>query len=279
MATTIERAVWLMKAIADGNYGYSQPNRYTGQYGKEPSDFDCSSLQTYCWQSAGVPVRDRGATTTSNMYKPFLACGFTDVTDQIDLETGKGLRAGDVLLHPYDGERGHTEMMLNSTTICGARRDENDKDGWEPGGAQLGDQTGREIEYSAYYNFPWTYVLRYTAEGGEADRFEAILTSTKGTIVWSTGAGPKTRNCPYIEVTREELGFAPKTICVQHISEPLDNAQWMRGLSHLYCTNHENNAYAGIAVGKAVSYFNPDADTIRIPVWTADQQYYVRIFA
>ena len=33
MATTIERAVWLCKAIADGNYGYSQPNRY-GEYGK-----------------------------------------------------------------------------------------------------------------------------------------------------------------------------------------------------------------------------------------------------
>ena len=280
MATTIERAVWLMKAIADGDYGYSQANRY-GEYGKEPSDFDCSSSVTYSWQSAGVPVRDAGASTTSNMYKPFLACGFKDVTSQIDLSTGKGLRAGDVLLYPYDGKYGHTEMMITDKLICGARRDENGKDGWESGGAKPGDQTGAEIEYGPYYNFAtgWKYVLRYTAEDGEADRFEAILTSTKGTIVWSTGAGPKTRNCPYIEVTRKELGFAPKTICVQHISEPLDNAQWMRGLSHLYCTNHENNAYAGIAVGKAVSYFDPDADTIRIPVWSADRQYYVRIFA
>jgi hypothetical protein len=280
MATTIERAVWLMKAIADGNYGYSQPNRW-GEYGKEPSDFDCSSSVTYSWQSAGVPVRDAGASTTSNMYKPFLACGFKDVTSQIDLKTGKGLRAGDVLLYPYDGKYGHTEMMITDKLICGARRDENGKDGWESGGAKPGDQTGAEIEYGPYYNFAtgWKYVLRYTAEDGEADRFEAILTSTKGTIVWSTGAGPKTRNCPYIEVTRKELGFTPKTICVQHISEPLDNAQWMRGLSHLYCTNHENNAYAGIAVGKAVSYFDPDADPIRIPVWSADQQYYVRIFA
>ena len=279
MATTIERAVWLMKAIADGNYGYSQPNRYTGQYGNEPSDFDCSSLVTYCWQSAGVPVRDAGATTTSNMYKPFLKCGFSDITNKIDLKTGKGLQAGDVLLYPYDGEYGHTEMMLNSTTICGARRDENGKDGWE--GAIPGDQTGHEIEYGQYYNFSkgWKFVLRYTAEGGQAESFEALLTSTRGTIMWSTGAGPKTRALPYIEVTRKELGFEPKTICVQQQGEVLSNTQWIRGASqHIYVANYENNAYAGVAVGKQASYFDPDADTIRIPVRFANKQYYVRIY-
>lgn len=276
MATAIEKAVWLAKEIADGDYGYSQPHR-DGAYGREPSDFDCSSLVTYCWQSAGVPVRDAGASTTSNMYKPFIKCGFKDVSSQIDFATGKGLRMGDVLLHPYDGERGHTEMMLNSTTICGARRDENGKDGWE--GSQPGDQTGHEIEYSAYYNFPWTYVLRYTAEGGEADSFEAILTSTKETIVWSTGAGPKTRQLPYIEVTRKELGFDPKTIAVQMDGEVLANSQWMRGQAHIYVANYENDAYAGVAVGQAVSYFNPDADTIRIPVRFADKRYLVRIFS
>ena len=275
MATAIERAVWLCKAIADGNYGYSQPHR-NGSYGNEPSDFDCSSLVTYCWQSAGVPVRDRGASTTSNMYKPFLACGFTDVSAQIDFTTGKGLREGDVLLYPYDGERGHTEMMLNSTTICGARRDENGLDGWE--GSQPGDQTQEEIMYSSYYNFPWKYCLRYMAEEGKSDSFEATLTSTKGTIIWSTGAGPKTRSLPYIEVTKKEIGFDPKTICVQQEGEILANSQWMRGQAHMYVANYENNAYAGVAVGTQVSYFNPDADTIRIPVRFADKRYFVRIY-
>ena len=279
MATTIERAVWLMRAIADGNYGYSQPNRYTGQYGKEPSDFDCSSLVTYCWQSAGVPVRDRGASTTSNLYKPFIACGFKDVTNQIDLQTGKGLRAGDVLLYPYDGQYGHVEMMLNSTTICGARRDENGKDGWE--GSQPGDQTGHEIEYSAYYNFAtgWKFVLRYEAEDVPGDKFEAVLRSTPGTVVWSTGGGPKTRQLPYIEVTRLQIGFEPNTICAQQQGEVLANTQWIRGASdYIYVANFENNAYAGVAVGTAVSFFNPDADTIRIPVRFPDRQYLVRIY-
>ena len=278
MATTVERAVWLMRAIADGNYGYSQPNRYTGEYGKEPSDFDCSSLVTYCWQSAGVPVRDKGATTTSNMYKPFIACGFKDITDRIDLKTGKGLMAGDVLLYPYDGQFGHTEMMLNSTTICGARRDENGKDGWE--GAQPGDQTGHEIEYGPYYNFAtgWKHVLRYGDETGTAYAFEATLKSTQGSITWSTGAGPKTRNCPYLEVTQTQLGFKPNAIIVQQKGEILANSQWMRGQAHIYVANYENNAYAGVAVGNTTSYFNPDAEIVRIPVRFPNVDYIVKIY-
>ena len=285
MATTVERAVWLMKAIADGNYGYSQAHR-DGAYGREPSDFDCSSLVTYCWQSAGVPVRDKGASTTSNMYKPFIACGFKDITNQIDLNTGKGLRAGDVLLYPYDGKYGHTEMMITNTIICGARRDENGKDGWE--GSQPGDQLqGKvgpglaEIDYSPYYNFAtgWKFVLRYEDETGQDYKFEALLRSTKGTIKWSTGAGPKTRDLPYIEVTRAQIGFKPNTICVQQQGEVLSNTQWLRGASqHIYVANYENNAYAGVAVGTQVTYFNPDADTIRIPVRFADKDYYVRIY-
>lgn len=277
MATTIERAVWLCKAIADGNYGYSQPHR-NGSYGNEPSDFDCSSLVTYCWQSAGVPVRDKGASTTSNMYKPFIACGFSDVTSKVDLKTGKGLRAGDVLLHPYDGERGHTEMMLNSTTICGARRDENGKDGWE--GSLAGDQTGAEIEYSPYYNFPWTYCLRYTSEVVQTESYEAVLASTPGTAVWSTGAGPKTRKLPYIEVSRKELGFKPKTIVAQQKGEVLANTQWIRDASqHIYVANFENDAYAGVAVGKQTTFFDPDADIIRIPVRFPGKEYIVRIYS
>ena len=278
MATTIERAVWLCKAIADGNYGYSQPNRY-GEYGREPSDFDCSSLVTYCWQSAGVPVRENGASTTSQMYKPFLKSGFTDVTAQIDLATGKGLREGDVLLYPYDGQRGHTEMMIAPNIICGARRDENGLDGYEPG-VQPGDQTGHEIEYSEYYNFPWKYVLRYTAEGDEyTPCYEAVLESSRDYKKWSTGAGVLTRDCPYISVKRKTLGFAPNVIVVQQEGEVLSNTQWIRGASdHIYVANYENNAYAGIAVGSARGYFDPDSVDIQIPVRFPSRKYIVKIY-
>ena len=277
MATAIEKAVWLAKEIADGDYGYSQPHR-DGAYGREPSDFDCSSLVTYCWQSAGVPVRDAGASTTSNMYKPFIKCGFKDVSSQIDFATGKGLRMGDVLLHPYDGERGHTEMMLNSTTICGARRDENGKDGWEPGGAQLGDQTGHEIEYGPYYNFPWIFCLRYEGHDVETDSYSAVLESSRDYKKWSTGAGVLTRDCAYISVPKSALGFTPNVIVIQQIDEPLANSQWIRGQAHMYCADEINDAYTGIAVGTATGYFNPDSIDIQIPVRYPSRKYIVKIY-
>lgn len=281
MATTIERAVWLMKAIADGNYGYSQPNRW-GAYGKEPSDFDCSSVQTFVWQSAGVPVRDNGASTTSNMYKPFLASGFSDVTDRVDLETGRGLRAGDVLLYPYDGKRGHTEMMITDTIICGARRDENGLEGYEPGGAQPGDQTGHEIEYSPYFNFPWKYVLRYTAEDKPAEgKFEATLRSSTAKARYANGSG-KIRNCPYITVTREELGFAPRTIICQEQGEVLRLSQYVREQmedgGYIYVSDRVMGAQCGVAAGKKPFYFDPDADKLKIPVERPDAWYIVKIY-
>lgn len=276
MATTIERAVWLMKAIADGNYGYSQPNRYTGCYGVEPSDFDCSSLVTYVWQSAGVPVRSNGASTTSQMYQPFIKSGFTDVTAQINLTTGEGLRAGDVCLYPYDGHRGHVEMMLDEKTICGARRDENGLDGWE--GAQFGDQTGREIEYSPYANFPWRYVLRYTGEDGDMS-YSAIIESSRDYKKWSTGAGVLTRACPYVSVKRSDIGFTPNVIVVQQENQCLAVTQWIRGQANIYCANYENDAYAGVAVGTANGFFNPDSMVeLQIPVRFPSSRYIVRIY-
>lgn len=284
MATTIERAVWLMKAIADGNYGYSQPHR-NGEYGKEPSDFDCSSSVTYSWQSAGVPVRDAGASTTSNMYKPFLACGFKDVTSQIDLKTGKGLRAGDVLLYPYDGKYGHTEMMITDKLICGARRDENGKDGWESGGAKPGDQTGAEIEYGPYYNFAtgWKYVLRYTAEDEpDEGKFEATLRSSTAKARYANGSG-KIRNLPYVIVTRKELGFQPRTIICQEQREVLCLSQYVRDQledgGYIFVSDRDMGAQCGVAAGSKPYYFNPDADTLKIPVERPDRDYIVKIYS
>ena len=108
--------------------------------------------------------------------------------------------------------------------------------------------------------------------------YQNTLKSTTGTIVWSTGAGPKTRSLPYIEIKRSAIGFEPNTICVQQVGEILANSQWMRGQAHIYVANYENNAYAGVAVGKQATFFDPDADTIRIPVRFADKPYFVRIY-
>ena len=119
------------------------------------------------------------------------------------------------------------------------------------------------------------------APEGEEDKmkYEATMKSTTGSITWSTGAGPKTRNCAYLEVSRAQLGFEPNAILVQMKGEILANTQWIRGQAHAYVANYENNAYAGVAVGKTTTYFNPDADTIRIPVRFPNVDYIVKIYS
>ena len=114
-------------------------------------------------------------------------------------------------------------------------------------------------------------------EGAEV-MFSAKLTSSKDTRIWSTGAGPKTRACPYIKIKKAEIGFTPGVIVVEQLGEILANSQWVRGQAHLYCANYQNDASAGIAVGKASSYFNPDATEIIIPVRFAEREHIVRIY-
>lgn len=153
--TKIEKAVDYMKQIANDNkHGYSQTNRWGSP--DTWSDYDCSSLVISAWQAAGVPVKDKGATYTGNMYNAFIKCGFKDVTSKINLSTGSGLIAGDVLLNHTD----HTAMMINKTQLAQASIDEN---GGISGG-KVGDQTGYEIYIRSYYNYPWNCVLRYPEE-------------------------------------------------------------------------------------------------------------------
>lgn len=151
----ISQAVDYMKKIAnDSKHGYSQTNRWGDP--KTRSDYDCSSLVISAWQAAGVPVKDKGATYTGNMYNVFIKCGFKDVTSKINLSTGSGLIAGDVLLNHTD----HTAMMISKSQLAQASIDEN---GGISGG-KVGDQTGYEIYIRSYYNYPWNCVLRYPEE-------------------------------------------------------------------------------------------------------------------
>ena len=90
------------------------------------------------------------------MYSVFISCGFVDVTKSVNLMTGAGLKAGDVLLNTQS----HTELMISATQCAGASINEH---GHTTGG-QPGDQTGKEFRVRNYYNFPWTHVLRYNEE-------------------------------------------------------------------------------------------------------------------
>ena len=147
----IEDAVeWALGIANDDSHGYDQTNRWG-------PDYDCSSLVIQAWQNAGVPVKTQGASYTGNMYDAFIACGFIDVTSQVNLSSGSGVVRGDVLLNIVN----HTAMSIGNGQIVQASINEHG----ETTGGQTGDQTGREIYTRSYYNYPWDKVLRYPGGG------------------------------------------------------------------------------------------------------------------
>ncbi len=149
-----EAAAAFMEALAaDDCHGYDQRYRWG-----ERGDYDCSSAVITAWERAGVPVRTRGASYTGNMRGVFLRCGFRDVTAEIDLASGAGLRRGDVLLN----------CLHHTALFCGNGREVEasiNEQGGSTGG-QPGDQTGKEFLVRPYRNYPWDCVLRYADERG-----------------------------------------------------------------------------------------------------------------
>lgn len=148
----IEKAIeWMENKAMDDSHGYDQKYRWG-----EKGDYDCSSAVISAWEQAGVPVKTKGATYTGNMKNVFLKCGFSDITKKINLKTGKGLQRGDVLLNAGF----HTAMYCgNGKEVEASINEKGNAIGGIPG-----DQTGREFLIRSYRNYPWTSVLRYTAE-------------------------------------------------------------------------------------------------------------------
>lgn len=151
----VSKAVdYMLKIANDSKHGYNQWSRWGNP--NTWSDYDCSSLVISAYEAAGVPVKTNGATYTGNMYSVFVKCGFKDVTSKVNLATGAGLMAGDVLLN----HQSHTAMMTSATQLTEASIDEK---GGITGG-KVGDQTGREIYTHGYYSYPWNCVLRFPEE-------------------------------------------------------------------------------------------------------------------
>lgn len=152
MNIQIERATHIMEMWADdATHGYDQAQRWG-----EKGDYDCSSAVISAWELAGIPVKTKGASYTGNMYPAFIACGFVDVTDKVDLVHGSGLQRGDVLLN----HKNHTAMYAGGGKTVEASINEL---GTTTGG-KPGDQTGAEFLMRLYRNYPWDVVLRYTGK-------------------------------------------------------------------------------------------------------------------
>lgn len=156
MGKVIESAVeWAVGIAEDNSHGYDQDSRWG-------TDYDCSSLVISAFEQAGVKVKTGGATYTGNMRSVFLKYGFSDVTDNINLSNGSGLKRGDVLLNTSH----HTALVVTDggSTIVNASINEKGK----TTGGKPGDQTGKEIYTRGYYNYPWNCVLRYTSDDSAA---------------------------------------------------------------------------------------------------------------
>ena len=140
-----DAAVIAVEIANDNSHGYDQGDRWG-------PDYDCSSLVISIYKLLGVNLT---CTYTGNMKSDFLKNGFSDVTGKINLQSGAGLEAGDVLLNIN-----HAAIYVGNGKMVAARINEF---GGTTGGA-TGDQTGFEICIQNYYNFPWESVLRYSEE-------------------------------------------------------------------------------------------------------------------
>lgn len=136
---------WARKIAADDTHGYSQASRWG-------RDYDCSSFIISALDAGGFPMKSYGATYTGNMGSALAKCGFKRVSG-VNLASGAGLQAGDILLNPAT----HTEMYIGGGYTVGAHSSET---GGKTGRA--GDQTGNEISIQPYRNKNYTEVWRYS---------------------------------------------------------------------------------------------------------------------
>ena len=162
MGVITTAVAWALAIAEDNTHGYDQTNRWG-------PDYDCSSLVIEAYERAGVPVKTNGASYTGNMVNVFLSSGFIDVTNSVNLRTGTGLKMGDIVW-----VNGHVEMVSRKGYLVGASINENGN----VTGGQSGDQTGAEIRERTYYNYPWTFALRYveSVENSEIVKGNRYLT-------------------------------------------------------------------------------------------------------
>lgn len=158
----IEKAVSFMETIAaNDSYGYDQSKRNGGV------DYDCSSLLATALHNAGYHVSK--SSTTKNLKKQLLACGFNDITSD-------ERKRGDIFLK----EGHHVVMCVNSSHVVYASLNENGK----TTGGEPGDQTGKEILVAPFYQYSggWDYHFRATEDSEGVSENKSAITYSVGSV-------------------------------------------------------------------------------------------------
>lgn len=176
---------WAVDIANDDSHQYSQRTRWGPHY-------DCSSFVISAYEQAGVPVKTNGATYTGDMKEAFLNCDFEDVTSQCNLDTGSGLKKGDVLLNETgkgSTGNGHATLVQNDggTTV-------------EARGVSYGI-----VSNVSYRNYPWDCVLRYTKNFADGGNYPKILLNPGHGKQRNGNTDPGASGCGYTEaeLTRE----------------------------------------------------------------------------
>lgn len=185
---------WAKEIAADSSHGYDQ----NGRWGP---DFDCSSFLITAYKKAGLKLE---STYTGNMYSDFLKHGFKNVTASVNMATGAGLEAGDVLLH----HKNHTAMYIGNGQIVHASINENGK----TTGGQPGDQTGKEICIRSYYNYPWDVVLRFVGDNKTSSEITAQPVKTVSVQLPVLRKGNKGPAVAMLQGALKYHGFDPNGI-------------------------------------------------------------------
>ncbi len=157
MKTVQEKAVaWAKKIAKDNSHGY---NATSGKRLGNP-DYACTSFVAGAYRAAGVKVPlNSYSGSVKEKWKPY---GFKDVADKVDLRTGEGVQAGDVVVR----KGVHSAICINSKTHRLAEAVGNPYSG-KPQNGLPGDQTGKEIKTRSWYDDKWNICLRYIPKGIE----------------------------------------------------------------------------------------------------------------
>lgn len=191
MSKTETALQWMLDTAADQKHGYSQQSRWG-------PDYDCSSAVITAWEKAGVPVMRSGATYTGNMLEPFLKNGFKDVTSLCNLDTGAGMKRGDVLLNRFGrgtSGNGHAAMYAGNGQMVHAR-------GQSYGSSASGDQ-GAEFAVTPYRNHPFDVVLRYEEGLNTVPLWTGKTTHRAAVRTWAGTSYQKIKTYPIIEKGRQ----------------------------------------------------------------------------